>query len=219
MVSTNILCIYQNHINLNKLMKNQTFSIHALELGHMENFIYIIQDHSSKTAAVVDPAWEVTKIKVLADHQGFKITDILLTHSHYDHIDGLQALLEVTDAKVHLSEPEAEFWGQKVDNQVLHQEGDVIQLGATTIKVIHTPGHTPGSVCYHLGEHLITGDTLFVNACGRCDLPGGNQQQMTSSLHKLGKLPPETVIHPGHHYGPQATSTIAEQLKNNPFMQ
>jgi len=200
-------------------MKNQPFSIHTLELGHMENFIYIIQDHSSKTAAVVDPAWEVNKITILAEHQGFKITDVLLTHSHYDHTDGLQAILKTVDAKVHLAQLEAEFWGQKLANPILHQEGDTIQLGATTIKVLHTPGHTPGSVCYHLGKHLITGDTLFVNACGRCDLPGGNQQQMTNSLRRLGSLPPETIIHPGHHYGPQATSTIAEQLKNNPFMQ
>ncbi|MDM8566716.1 MBL fold metallo-hydrolase [Candidatus Halobeggiatoa sp. HSG11] len=197
----------------------KTFSIHALELGPMENFIYIIQDHSSKTAAVVDPAWEIAKIIALSDHQGFKITDVLLTHSHYDHTDGLQELLEKTDAEVHLSEIEAEFWDKKLNNPILHKEGDIIQLGTTKINVLHTPGHTPGSVCYHMDEHLITGDTLFVNACGRCDLPGGNLQQMQQSLHRLGNLPPETIIHPGHHYGPQASSTIGDQLKNNPFMQ
>ncbi|MBE9562493.1 MAG: MBL fold metallo-hydrolase, partial [Proteobacteria bacterium] len=80
------------------------------------------------------------------------------------------------------------------------------------------PGHTPGSVCYYMDGHLITGDTLFINACGRCDLPGGDQQQMQQSLHRLGHLPPEIVVHPGHHYGSQASSTIGEQLKNNPFM-
>ncbi len=200
-------------------MKNQPFSIHALELGPMENFIYMIHDHSSNRAAIIDPGWEIPKIIVLAEHQGFKITNVLLTHSHYDHTDGLQALLESTNAKVHLSGLEAEFWGKKLANPILHQDEDVIQFGSTKIKVLHTPGHTPGSVCYHLGDHLMTGDTLFVNACGRCDLPGGNQQQMQNSLHRLGNLPPETVIHPGHHYGEQATSTIAEQLKNNPFMQ
>ncbi|MDM8569870.1 MBL fold metallo-hydrolase [Thiotrichales bacterium HSG1] len=194
-------------------------TIHTLELGPMENFIYIIQDHSSKTAAVVDPAWEIPKIVALANHQDIKITDILLTHSHYDHTDGLQAWLEKVNVKVHLSELEAKFWGQELNNPILHKEGDIIQLGATKIEVLHTPGHTPGSVCYYMDGHLITGDTLFVNACGRCDLPGGDQQQMQQSLHRLGNLPPETVIHPGHHYGSEAISTIGEQLKNNPFME
>jgi hydroxyacylglutathione hydrolase len=198
-------------------MKNtQPFSIHTLELGQMENFIYIIQDHSSNRAAVVDPAWEVPKVIALAKQQGFQITDILLTHSHYDHTNGLN---EILNAQVHLLEAEAQFWGHELNKPALHHDGDTIQLGKTQIKILHTPGHTPGSACYYLDGHLITGDTLFIFGCGRCDLSGGDPEQMYHSLKKLGsELPAQTVIHPGHNYAPKPTSTMAEQLEGNPFM-
>lgn len=195
-------------------------SIHTLQLGSMENFVYLIQDHRSKQAAVVDPAWEIHKVVDLAKQKGLQITQILLTHSHYDHVNGLSELLGKCDAQVHLLEAEAKFWNRPLTNFVLHQDGDVIQLGDTAIEVWHTPGHTPGSACFYLNGHILTGDTLFVVGCGRCDLEGGDSQQMTRSLHRLASdLPLETVVHPGHHYAEQATSTIAEQLAGNPFMQ
>jgi len=202
-------------------MKNvKPFVIHALELGPMDNFVYLIQDQSSKRAAVVDPAWEVPKVIVLAQHQGFQITDILLTHSHHDHTNGLTELLKTYDAQIHLLKAEAEFWGHQLEKASLHDDGDTIQLGKTQITVLHTPGHTPGSACYYLNGHLMTGDTLFILGCGRCDSKGGSPEQMYHSLKKLGtSLSPQTVIHPGHHYAAQPSSTLAEQLKNNPFMQ
>ena len=197
----------------------KTFSINALELGPMENFVYLVQDHHSKCAAVVDPAWEITKLAVLMQHQGFKITKVLLTHSHYDHTNGLDELLSVFDAQVHLLKAEAQFWQHELTNPILHYDGDTIQLGNTEITIWHTPGHTPGSACYYLDGHLLTGDTLFVYGCGRCDLGGGNPEQMYFSLKKLTtELAPSTVIHPGHHYGHQPSSTLAEQLAGNPFM-
>ncbi len=197
----------------------QPFSIHALELGPMENFVYIIQDHNSKKAAVVDPAWEIPKVIALAQHQGFQISDILLTHSHHDHVNGLTEILNTYDAQVHLLKTEAQFWGHELKKPTLHHGGDTIQLGKTQIEVWHTPGHTPGSACYLLNGHLITGDTLFVYGCGRCDLSGGDPEQMHNSLKKIGtELPLETVIHPGHHYGHKPSSTVAEQLDGNPFM-
>jgi hydroxyacylglutathione hydrolase len=195
------------------------FTIHALELGHMQNFIYLIQEHSSKQVAVVDPAWEIPKVVALVEHQGYKITDVLLTHSHYDHTNGLTELLNACDAQVHLLEAEAQFWDHQLDKPKLHQDGDTIQLGKIQIDVLHTPGHTPGSACYCLYEHLITGDTLFVSGCGRCDLNGGDPEQMHYSLKRLAALPPQTVIHPGHNYGNKPSSTMAEQLKSNPSMQ
>jgi len=198
----------------------RSFSIHALELGPMDNFVYLIQDHSSSRAAVVDPAWEVAKLIALAKHQSLDITDILLTHSHHDHTNGLTEILNTYAAQVHLLEIEAQFWGYKLNKPALHHDRDTIQLGNTKIEVLHTPGHSPGSACYYLDGHLLTGDTLFVDGCGRCDLKGGSPEQMYHSLRKLGsELPPETVIHPGHHYAQQPSSTIAAQLKSNPFMQ
>jgi hydroxyacylglutathione hydrolase len=195
------------------------FSIHALELGPMENFIYIIHDHSSNQAAIVDPAWEMPKVIALAQHQGFKITDVLLTHSHHDHTNGLTEILEAYDAQVHILKTEAQFWGHELSKPTLHHGGDTIQIGKTALEVWHTPGHTPGSACFYLDGHLITGDTLFVFGCGRCDFQGSDPEQMYHSLQKIGtELPKETVIHPGHHYAHQPSSTIAEQLEGNPFM-
>jgi glyoxylase-like metal-dependent hydrolase (beta-lactamase superfamily II) len=131
----------------------------------------------------------------------------------------LEEILNVYEPQVHLLAAEAQFGGSKFNQFTLHDDGDIIQLGNTKIEVWHTPGHTPGSVCYFLDGHLITGDTLFVFGCGRCDLAGGNPEQMYHSLTKLAtQFPPQTIIHPGHHYAHQPSSTLAEQLEGNPFM-
>ena len=196
-----------------------TYSIQAMELGPMENFIYLLIDESTKTAAVVDPAWDVAAIIDRAKQLGITITDILLTHSHNDHINGLDKLLNHCDAQVHLLKSEATFWGADLVKPNIHHGGDQIKLGKTEIEVMHTPGHTPGSACYRIGDDLITGDTLFVFGCGRCDLQGGNPEQMHTTLKRFrDELPSTIVIHPGHHYAVQETSTIGEELEGNPFL-
>jgi len=203
-------------------MKNEqkSYSIHSMELGPMENFIYLIHDHATDTAAIVDPAWEVNEILDLADTKGIQITDILLTHSHHDHINGLQTTLEHCDAKVHLLKPEATFWGKNLSKPVLHHGGDEIKIGESLVNVLHTPGHTPGSACYHVGDDLIAGDTLFVFGCGRCDLAGGDPEEMFQTLKKMkAELPTTTILHPGHNYAPQSpTSTMETQCQGNPFL-
>ena len=192
---------------------SEPFSIHALELGPMENFVYLIHDHASGRAAVVDPAWEVPEVLALAESRGVRITDILLTHSHHDHINGISDVLDKYDAQLHLMKDEAQFWGQALDMPTLHHGGDVIALGETQIKTLLTPGHTPGSACYHVGNELITGDTLFVFGCGRCDLNGGDPEQMFVTLRDMaGRLPAETVIHPGHNYAEKTRTTMHEQV-------
>jgi len=202
-------------------MKNLTgYSIHTLELGPMENFIYLLHDHASNTAAVVDPAWEVDDILQLAKQKNITITDILLTHSHHDHTNGLEQMLNQTDARVHLLKAEKKFWGAQLSKPVLHDGGDRLKLGETEIQFLHTPGHTPGSACFYLGDDLIAGDTLFVFGCGRCDLAGGDPEQMFHSLNKIKtELPAATVLHPGHNYAPQApTSSLHKQCESNPFL-
>ncbi len=198
----------------------QTHSIHSMELGPMENFVYLIHDHASNTAAIVDPAWEVNEMLDYADAKDIKITDVLLTHSHHDHINGLQQTLEHSDAKVHLLKSEAKFWGERLSKPVLHHGGDQLQLGSSVINILHTPGHTPGSACYHTGNDLIAGDTLFVFGCGRCDLAGGDPEEMFQTLKKMKtELPDNTVIHPGHNYAPQSpTSDWHTQCQGNPFL-
>jgi glyoxylase-like metal-dependent hydrolase (beta-lactamase superfamily II) len=196
------------------------FSIHPLELGPLENFVYLIHDHATRRAAIVDPAWEVSEVLALAEQRGARITDILLTHSHHDHINGIQQVLETCPARIHLLKAEAEFWGHSLELPALHHGGDVILLGKTPIEILHTPGHTPGSACYRLGEYVVTGDTLFVFGCGRCDLRGGDPEQMFHTLkHLKNNLPPHTLLYPGHNYAEVPVSTMAEQVQGNPFLQ
>jgi len=198
---------------------SEPFTIDVLELGPMENFIYLIQDKATGRAAVIDPAWDVPEVLALAQQRGVQITDILLTHSHHDHINGIEEVLQAHPAQLHLLKEEARFWGGTPDLPTLHHGGDVITLGKTAIEVMHTPGHTPGSACYRLGNHVITGDTLFVFGCGRCDLRGGDPEQMYATLKDMAeRLPPGTVIHPGHNYAEKTISTMEEQVEGNPFL-
>lgn len=193
--------------------------IHALELGPMENFVYLVEDRASGRAAVVDPAWDVPAVLALAARLDLRITDILLTHSHHDHINGIEAVLQAFDAQLHLLREEARFWGAHLDIPTRHHGGDRILLGDTAIDMLHTPGHTPGSACYRIGDQLITGDTLFVFGCGRCDLRGGDPEQMFHTLNDMRRdLPAQTVILPGHNYAEKSSSTLGEQIEGNPFM-
>jgi len=196
------------------------FSIHALELGPMENFVYLLHDHQTDTAAIVDPAWDVEKMLSLAREKGIRITDILLTHSHHDHVNGIETVLEHTDAQIHLLKSEARFWGKTLIKPRLHHGGDSIKIGNTEIEILHTPGHTPGSACFHLGNDLIAGDTLFVFGCGRCDLKGGDPEEMFGTLKRIkAELPGHTILHPGHNYSPaEPTSTMEAQCEGNPFL-
>ncbi|GMQ97131.1 MAG: MBL fold metallo-hydrolase [Gammaproteobacteria bacterium] len=197
----------------------EDYSIHTLELGPMENFVYIIHDHATDRAAVVDPAWDVAAIKKTARDKQLRITDILLTHSHHDHVNGVAELLHETDAQLHLLKEEARFWGSYLDLPTLHHGGDKIMLGKTPIRILHTPGHTPGSACYQVPGNLITGDTLFVFGCGRCDLTGGDPNEMFETLKKIvDEIPADAVIHPGHNYSEAATSTLEGEMQGNPFL-
>ncbi len=202
------------------MAESDNFTIHALELGPMENFVYLLHDHSSNTAAIVDPAWDVEQVLSLADDKDIRITDILLTHSHHDHVNGIEKVLDHTDAQIHLLKAEARFWGKSLARPSLHHGGDSIKIGSTEIEILHTPGHTPGSACFHIGNDLIAGDTLFVFGCGRCDLQGGDPEEMFTTLKRIkSELPGTTVLHPGHNYSPaHPTSTMDAQCDGNPFL-
>ena len=200
-------------------MSDKPYTIDAMELGPMENFVYLISDTKTGRAAVVDPAWDIPTVLARAQQRGVIITDILLTHSHHDHINGIEQVLAKFDAQLHMSKAEAQFWGKHLDLPTLHHGGDVIRLGSTEIQMMLTPGHTPGSACYHLGNDVITGDTMFVYGCGRCDLSGGDPNIMYATLTRMAdELPPETCILPGHNYSVTPTSTMAEQVVGNPFL-
>ncbi|MDH4274215.1 MAG: MBL fold metallo-hydrolase [Gammaproteobacteria bacterium] len=184
----------------------------------MENFVYLVIDNATRRAAVVDPAWEVERIVAAARMHDVQITDVLLTHSHHDHINGIDELRAQYDAQLHLLKPEAEFWGGALGRPTLHHGGAMIDVGETSIKVLHTPGHTPGSACYHVGNNLISGDTVFVWGCGRCDFKGGDPELMFTTLRRIAQeLPGDTIILPGHNYSDKTTATVQEQIDGNPF--
>ncbi len=185
-----------------------------IKVGMMQNFSYIIGDNGE--AAVVDPGWDYKKLIDVCEKEKLKITKILLTHTHYDHAMDLKKIVKATNAEVYVHKLEnLKDKGFKIKNI---EDDDIINVGKTKIKVLHTPGHSSGSVCFLFDKILITGDTLFVGAIGRVDLPGSNEEEMMKSLKGLGKLDDDIEVYPGHDYGEKASSTIGYEKKNNPFM-
>jgi len=206
--------------------------LRQLEIGPMANFVYLVGDPAARKAAVVDPAWDVGEICDLAEREGYTIDKILITHYHPDHlggrmmghsIQGAAEMLARVKAKVYVNRHEAEgtklIAGLSDSDLVVVDAGDAIKVGEVEIKFLHTPGHTPGSQCFLVSGNLISGDTLFVNSCGRVDLPGSDPAAMYYSLnHTLKNLDDATVVYPGHAYAPQASTTIAEQKRRNMYM-
>lgn len=194
-----------------------SYEIIQLTIPGHDNFIHLITDRKSGEAAVVDPAWDHELIAATIQAQGLTLSTILLTHTHYDHINAVAALYQ-DDVSLFLSEAESPFWPDCPEQAILLKEGDEISFAGEMIRVILTPGHTPGGCCYHIGDDLIAGDTLFIYSCGRADLPGGDAHRLFHSLQKLKRLPSETRLWVGHDYGISKRSTIGEQLAHNPFL-
>ena len=186
----------------------------------MGNYVYLVGDPNTREVAVVDPAWEVERILDLAQENDLTITSILITHSHFDHINGVEGLLNRTSARVFINKAEVEFMQAGWPGLVKVDSGETTRVGGVDITFIHTPGHTPGSQCFLVRDHLISGDTLFIGACGRCDLPGSNPEDMYYSLtQKLAKLDDRTIVFPGHNYAARPYSTIADEKCFNPYLQ
>ena len=205
-------------MELDMVVEGATFKLYSWELGPMQNFVYLVEDVATKNCAIFDPAWDLSEPLNLVAKNAAVITDIFLTHSHADHTNGIDQILNIFDAQVHLSHAESKIWQPEQKKSILHYGGDIFQLGTTAIEILHTPGHTHGSVCYKINGHLITGDTMFVFGCGHCKL-GGDPNMLFNTLRSLrSNLAADTVIHPGHHYAEQATSTIDEQIQGNPFL-
>jgi hydroxyacylglutathione hydrolase len=203
-----------------------------LPIGPMQNFVYLIGDPVTKEAAVVDPAWNVPAILKQAAEDGYRITHVLLSHGHYDHINGTEDILEKTDAivcaqAVELNEfiPEG-AGGFVIPKSSLKKTTTVspVRVGNLELQLIHTPGHTPGSQCILVKTpetgpgYLITGDTLFVGTCGRCDLPYSNPGELYASLSRLKKLDDGVMFYPGHDYGMTPTNMIKNEKRTNPFL-
>lgn len=185
----------------------------------MDNFSYLIWDETSKDAAVIDPAWEGEKIEDAISKNGLELKMALLTHAHPDHVNALPRFeLKYPGLPVYLHESDFFILEREPQNLKKAQDGATLQIGQLKIKIIHTPGHTPGSACYLTDTAVFTGDTLFVGECGRVDLPGSSAEALYESLRTLAALPPMTVIYPGHSYNGD-TSTIGVQKDYNLYLQ
>ena len=202
-------------------MSSEPTFIHQVQLGPWDNFVYFIGDRSSRKVAVVDPAWHAPTILREAERLDVEIAALLCTHSHADHVNAVDELLGTLDVPVHMLAPEVEFSGYRCENLIVSAPGDVVTIGDhLELTMMHTPGHTPGSCSYRLRDAIVTGDTLFVNGCGRCDFVGGDPATMYATLRKLvDKLPADTRMYPGHDYGPTTSSTLDAQLRENPYLQ
>lgn len=213
------------------LAGRQVATIHPVA-GQMANFMYLLGDPASHQAYIVDPAWDVDSLLAIAREDEYEIAGALITHYHPDHVggdlwgvqvEGVQRLLESAAVPLYVNKNEAaglkKVTGVADSDMKKVDDGDSLELGSLSIEFLHTPGHTPGSQCFLVGDRLVAGDTLFVQGCGRVDLPGGDPDQMYYSLtQKLAKLPPNTVLYPGHNYGPAETSTIGDELEQNAYM-
>jgi hydroxyacylglutathione hydrolase len=184
--------------------------VRQLRVGSMDVFTYILGCEATREALVIDPGGEVDRIIEEARREGLQIKYILNTHGHWDHTVGNDRLKLLTAAALvrHKQEP-----GPDVDIQLVDEQP--FQLGEIVLKVFHTPGHTPGGVCLYAEGQLFTGDTLFVGDSGRTDLPGGHRPTLGASIRRLMELPDETIVWPGHDYGPTTNSTIGWEKRHN----
>ena len=188
--------------------------VEQIKAGEMENFCYILACENSSRAAVIDPDGEVERILGRIKEMGLHLEYILCTHFHPDHTLEATDLRARTGAEVAMHEADIPYYEDTVDLTL--QDGDDIRIGdEIRLRVMHTPGHTPGGVCFYTDGRLFTGDTLFVGDSGRTDMPYGHRPSLGASIRKLMGLPEDTLVLPGHDYGPTPTSTLRQEMRHN----
>lgn len=212
-----------------QLLAGRDFAVDDPIARQMVNFVYLVGDRVTGEAVVVDPAYGVDELLGIVNEDGMHLVGALATHYHPDHIggdmrgfgiEGITRLLEVAPVPIHVQADEAPWvtrvTGVGADSLVAHSGGDVVEVGAVPITLVHTPGHTPGSQCFLVDGRLIAGDTLFLDGCGRTDLPGGDPEAMYESLTtRLARIPDDTVLYPGHLYSPEPSATMGHTREHN----
>lgn len=203
--------------------------LESLPTGPLQVNCYILGCEKTRKAVVVDPGGDVEQILALLQRLNLELQMVINTHGHFDHVGGNRKLLQATGVELLLHESDVVLLGMATqlaaayglstelspEPQRLLSGGEIVTVGELEIKILHTPGHTPGGICLHVEDQLIVGDTLFAGSIGRTDLPGGNHQQLIDGIReKLLPLPAKTVVHPGH--GP--TTTIGQESAYNPFL-
>ncbi len=215
-----------------QLLAGEAFAHADTTASQMANFVYAIGDAEKRQCVLVDPAWDVDGLLALLDADGMQLVGVLATHYHPDHVggsmfgmhvEGVQRLLEKRAVPVHVHRDEAD--GVRMVTQVSardlvrHDGGDTLRVGDVEIRLLHTPGHTPGSQCFLVDERLVAGDTLFVQGCGRVDLPGGDPAEMYRTLtQRLATLADTVRLYPGHHYADEPSSTLGAERRDNFYL-
>ena len=205
--------------------------VEQIQIGSMANFTYLVGSRSTREVAVVDPAWDIDGLLNHIDERGYTLTAALATHYHPDHIGGgmgnraiagVTELLAKKPVKIYAHREEAagvrRVTGISESDLAKVDSGDRLRVGSIEIEFLHTPGHTPGSQCFRVKNTLVSGDTLFIDGCGRVDLPGSDPEQMYHSLQKLKALPDDTLLLPGHNYSAVPNATMGDTKKTNAYL-
>jgi len=211
-----------------QMLSGRDFAVGDPFATQMVNFAYAIGDRSTGECLLVDPAWNVDDLIERVGDDGMRVVGVLATHYHADHvggsimghdIQGVAALLDRLSCPVHVQSDEIEWMertsGVGADHLVAHSPGDVVTVGGVEVKLVHTPGHTPGSQCFLVDGRLVAGDTLFLDGCGRTDLPGSDPVAMAESLRLLHQVDDDVVLYPGHRYSVASCATMGSVKQAN----
>lgn len=211
-----------------QMLSGRDFAVGDPFATQMVNFAYAIGDRSTGECLLVDPAWNVDDLIERVGDDGMRVVGVLATHYHADHvggsimghdIQGVAALLDRLSCPVHVQSDEIEWMertsGVGADHLVAHSPGDVVTVGGVEVKLVHTPGHTPGSQCFLVDGRLVAGDTLFLDGCGRTDLPGSDPVAMAESLRLLHQVDDDVVLYPGHRYSVASCATMGTVKQSN----
>ena len=211
-----------------QLLSGTDFAAQDQMAQQMVNFVYLIGDTQTRECIIVDPAYAVHEIAEIVETDDMNLVGALGTHYHPDHgggkmmgwnIEGISSLLERNEIPIHIQKSEMEWvtktTGVSSTHLTAHEGGDVVQVGEIAITLLHTPGHTPGSQCFLVDGKLVSGDTLFLEGCGRTDLPGSNPEDMYDSLNMLATLPNDTIVYPGHRYSDPAFLAMGQVRETN----
>ena len=218
-----------NRLYFKQLLSGRDFANTDNLAKQMVNFVYLIGDKQTGEALIVDPAYDVTALLDVLEEDDMQCKGVLATHYHPDHVGGsmmgyniagVKELLERVSVPIHAQKEEAEFitkvTGLESKDVMEHSSGDIVKVGEIEIELIHTPGHTPGSQCFLVENRLVAGDTLFLEGCGRTDLPGGDPAALYHSLHhRLSKVPDEATLFPGHLYSPEPMALMGQTRQQN----